>query len=146
MALSGYCETACELQELIEECLNARLDVLDADSETRNMVKEYATISFEAGFSVCMIIELLRNQMWITKGLKAKENEERTILAANARESAKAARRWQPYREEFQRLVSEDGMKPDTARSTILNNWAEPKGAPSMKTARKWLRLDGEAD
>ena len=79
------------------------------------------------------------------RGFKARWHDYRTILAANARTSAERAKFWQPYQQEFQLLVSE-GMKPDTARSEILGKWAEREDEPSMKTARKWLKLDGKAD
>ena len=86
-----------------------------------------------------------KNGDYVQRGRVAKQHDDQTLKAANARISAERAEFWRPYQQEFQRLVSE-GMKPDTARSEILSKWAEREDAPSMKTARKWLKLDGKAD
>ena len=145
MAQSEYLNIAFELQEVLEEILNADLEKLDADPETRETLKESFATCVEMGFALGQITELVRYQKFATKGMIGKFNEQRTILAANARRSADAAREWRPHQQEFQRLVS-DGMKPDRARSEILGNWTKGEYPPSMKTARKWLKLDGEAD
>ena len=81
----------------------------------------------------------------IGKAREAKEREKRTLGRANNNRHLEAEAFWKPLLEEFRELC-EDGMKPDTARSEILGKWAEREDEPSMKTARKWLKLDGKAD
>ncbi len=78
------------------------------------------------------------------KARAAKEREKHTLALANNDRHLEAEAFWKPFLEEFRQLC-EDGMKPDTARSKILNKWTERDDAPSMKTARKWLRPDDEA-
>ena len=145
MAMLEYFDTASELQEVLEELLNAHLEKLDVDPEIHKMLEASLANCVEIGFALGQMTELVRFQKFATKGMVAEENEQRTILASNARRSADAARKWLPHQHEFQRLVS-GGMKPDRARTEILGDWTEGDNPPSMKTARKWLRLDGEAD
>ena len=140
-----YLDTVCQLQEVLDELLNAHLEKLDVDPEIHKMLEENLATCVEIGFALGLITELVRYQKSATKGMIAEGNEQRTILASNARRSADAVRKWLPHQHEFQRLVS-GGMKPDRARTEILGDWTEGDNPPSMKTARKWLRLDGEAD
>ncbi len=145
MVMLECLDIASDLQEGLEELLNAHLEKLDVDPEIHKILEESFATCVTMGFALGLMTELVRYQKSATKGMIAEGNEQRTILASNARRSADAARKWLPHQQEFQRLVS-DGMKPDRARSEILGNWTEGEDAPSMKTARKWLRLDGEAD
>ena len=145
MTLEKYHDTAFEFQEVIEKLLNMYLEDLGDHPKTREVLNEGFATCVEIGFALGQMTELVRYQKYATKGLIAEENEDRTILAANARRSADAAGKWLPHQQEFQRLVS-GGMKPDRARADILGDWTEGDSPPSMKTARKWLRSDGEAD
>ncbi len=127
-----------------EEVL-ASLNELALDRGTHERLEMGFNACLEIGVLIGSLREILVAGDWALKGEKAEFNEQRTILAANAQRSADAARKWFPHQQEFQRLVS-GGMKPDRARTEILGDWTEGDNPPSMKTARKWLRLDGEAD
>ena len=140
MAMAEYLDTACEFQELLEEDLNAHLEKLDVDPEIRKNMEQSSSICLDIGFVLGQMTELLRFQKFTTKGMIAEFNEQRTILAANARRSAEAAEQWREHQQEFRRLVSE-GMKRAQARDVIGGRIAKLGGeAYSDKTLRKWLR------